>query len=391
MAQMIPTTQEIADIALTNFEASMGQTAPLNEKAFLRVMAALEALVTTGLYKYAAERAKQTLALTASSGGLDLIGTEFNTPRKQPVSAVLTATLPGTDDVVIPSSTEFIGNANEARYFMSNAPTIISGVAMLTLTAEVSGVNGNLVVGDELTIVSQVAGAETVATVTVEDTTGADRETDAAYRPRVLFAEQAVTGGGNATDHKIWAEQVEGCYRAFAYAGRPTGEGTSYPGDRQVYVEADTSIEPDGIPISGLLDSVRESLTTDPDTGLSRPGLGQNDANLWVEAITRLEIDVIVTTLSTPSGQLAAVKAAIEPALTAYLVGIAPFVIGTDLEQYRNDLITGTALSGVVQGILDATGSSAVSTTFEIAATPTSSYQLTVGELAKRGTVTYAV
>lgn len=389
MALTIPTTQELADQTLARMESALGQTSPINEKAFLRVLAAMEAMVTTGLYKFAAERSKQTLALTATGSGLDLIGNEFSTPRKLAVGAVLTATLPGINGTVIPSSSEFIGGANGVRYFMSDSPTVTGGVATLTLTAESPGVIGNLQASDVLTIVSQVAGATTVATVTAVVTTGADGETDAAYRPRVLFAERAVTGGGNATDHKIWAEQVEGCYRAFAYAGRPTG--TDYPGDRTVYVEADASLDPDGIPTSGLLDSVRGSLTTDPDTGYSRPGLGQQDANLWVEPITRVTIDVIVTALVTPSGQTATVKTAIEEALRVYLIGIAPFVVGTDLEQYRNDLITGTALSGVVQDILDATGSSAVSTAFEISAVPTASYQLTGGELAKRGTVTYAV
>lgn len=389
MALTILTTQQLADQALANLEASLNQTAPLNEKAFLRVLAAVQALTTTGLYKYASERARQTLAITATGADLDLIGAEFDVIRKPSASAVLTATLPGINGTTVPSSTSFIGAANGVEYFLSASVLTIGGVATLSMTAETPGVNGNLQVSDTLDIVSPVAGMEQTATVTAVTGTGAEEETDAAYRARVLFAERSVTGGGNATDYKIWAEGTEGCYRAFAYSGRPTG--TSYPGDRTIYVEADATIDPDGIPTAGLLASVRENVLIDPITGLSRPSIGMQDDNLWVEPISRVTIDPVVTTLATPAGQTASVRTAIEAALTSYLIGIAPFVVGTDLEQYRNDLITNTALSSVVQGVLEATGSSAVSTSFEIAATPTSIYQLVGGELAKRGTVTYAI
>lgn len=389
MALTIPTTQELADQALANLEAALNQTAPLNEKAFLRVLAAVEALTATGLYKFAAERSKQVLALTATGSDLDLIGAEFNVIRKPAISAVLAATLPGINGTIIPATAGFIGAPNNANYFIGTSVEIIGGVATLSLTAEIPGVDGNLQISDTLTIISPVAGAGQTAAVTALTTTGTEEETDEAYRQRVLFAERSVTGGGNATDHKIWAEQVEGCFRAFAYAGRPTG--TSFPGDRSVYVEADSTIDPDGIPPSGLLDDVRESLTTDPDTGQSRPGLGQQDANLWVEPITRVLVDVTVTTLVTPSGQEASVKADIDSALALYLISIAPFVVGVDSENFRNDLITDPALSSIVQDILDSTGSSASGVTFEVATIPTSSYQLLGGELAKLGAVTYAV
>lgn len=381
----IPTTQEIADQNLARLETALGQTSPVNERAFLRVLAVVEALGMTGLYKLGIERSKQNLALTATSTDLDLIGAEYETIRKPAVATVLTVTLPALTDTVIPAITSFMSASNGVRYYVDASVIAIAGVATLSLTAESVGVVGNLQVGDTLTIVSPVAGATVTATVTALTIVGAVTETDAAYRPRVRFAMRATTGGANATDHKIWSEAVAGVLRAYPYSGRPTG--TSYPGDRTVYIEADSGV--DGIPDAGLLVEVRVAINSDPVTGLSRPTLGLTDSTLWVEPIIRTAIDVEITGLVYLAGTEVAVKAAILTALTAYVDTMIPFIDGIDLLQERNDLVTDLVLSGVVQEVLTAYGASATDVTFKVAAAPLMTYQLSGGEMAKRGVVTY--
>lgn len=385
MALTILTTQELTDQALANLEAKLNQTAPLNEKAFLRVLAAVQALSDTGLYKFAAERAKQTLALTATGADLDLIGEEFEVIRKPSASAVLTATLPGIESTIIPTTASFVGAPNKVTYFMSASVAVVGGVATLSLTAEAPGVDGNLQIGDTLTIAAQVAGAEQTATVTAVTDTGAEEELDDAYRARILFAERATTGGSNATDHKIWAEEAAGVNRAFPYAGKPPElELTSYPGDRTVYVEADTTIDPDGIAPQSLLDDARDTINTDPETGLSRPALGLTDSTLYVQSIFRTPIAVEIKNLQTPSGGIAEVKAEVDAALTAYFFSIAMFVEGVDLAQDRNDLITEVSISRIVQEVLEGRESTATSVRFKLDYTPfITSYRLEPGELTK--------
>jgi uncharacterized phage protein gp47/JayE len=384
MALRIPTTQELADQNLAGLEGALGQTAPVGDKAFLRVLAVVEALAATGLYKLAAERIKQVLALTATGSDLDVLGAEYNTTRHAAEATRLTIALPALSATIIPITAEFIGVANGVRYLMESSVEAVAGVATCTVIADVLGAVGNLAVTDTLNIASPVAGAETVAAVTVVDNTGADTETDAAYRPRVLFAMRSTTGGSNATDHKVWAEEVAGVLRAFPYAGRPAGEGTSYPGDRTVYIEADSGV--DGVPAAGLLTEVRTALATDPVTGLGRTTLGLTDSTLWVEAITRTAANITITTLVTPSGQEATVKAAIVDALTIYFAAVVPFVVGVDLEQDRNDRVTAVSVADIVQDVLTATGSSASAVACSLGAT----YQLTLGTLLKLGTMTYA-
>lgn len=391
MAFKIPTTKELNGQILSNLEGQVGQSAPLQDKAFLRVLAAMLALSQTGLYKFGAERAKQNLALTATGADLDLIGAEYGVIRKAAESAVLAATITGTNGTTVPATASFIGDANGVRYFLDASALIAGGSAPLSMTAEEPGASGNLQPGDTLTIVSPVAGAAATATVTALSNTGAEEETDAAYRPRVLFAMRATTGGSNAVDHKIWAEGVAGVFRAFPYSGKPLASvALSYPGDRTVYIEADRSIHPDGVPPAGLLDDVRAALNTDPETGKARPALGLIDSTLYVEPITRTGVIVEIKALSTPAGQEADIRADIETALESYFSGLVMYIEGVDLLQDRNDLITTLTVADVVQDVLTGRGASAQRVRFRLATTPfVSSYRLEPGELVKLSSVSY--
>ena len=395
MPYQIPTTLEQFEIFLANLEARLNQTSPLNDKAFNRVLAAAEAMSFTSLAKFAAYNVKQVLIITSFGEGLDVHGAELDLPRKLAEATVLTATLPGTNTTVIPQTIDFIGAANGVRYFLDSSATIgtpTSGVAELTMTAETLGAVGNLQSGDTLSIGTQVAGAETVATVAVITgeteailNTGADRETDEAYRVRLLDRIRAIFGGGNAADYRQWAQEVAGVTRAYPYAGKPVAFLLeSSPPDRTVYVEADTTIDPDGIAPQSLLDEVRDTITTDPVTGLARQPLGLTDDTLFVESISRTEFFVEIRTLTISDDLVAKAKAEILDALTAYFILIKPFVDGLDSILDRNDKITDLTVSNVVQDVLSANGGTAAGVSFgQSEGESLPEYQLSPGELAK--------
>ena len=389
MSYVIPTLQQLYEAHLSRLESQIGQDSPINDKAFLRVLAATEAGLDIGHYKYAADAALQNFALTATNAGLDRIGNDNSTPRKQAETAVLTATLPATTGTVVPVNREFVADANGLRYRTESEVTAVAGVATITIRCVETGTNGNLEIGDTLQISSQISGAETEATVTVIDTSGVDKESDTEYRPRVLFAQRAITGGGNATDHKIWAESVTGVKRAFPYAGKPSG--VSYPGDRTVYVEATTSINADGIAPSGLLDSVRAAINTDPNTGLSRELLGLTNDTLYVQSIIRTEIFVEIRDLSVSAEKEFLCKNDIQTALSLYLRAIAPYVDGVDLPQERSDSITTLTMSEIIQDVLFSYGATAQGVGFGLViGTFVPLYFLNPGELTKLGGIIYA-
>lgn len=391
MSLNIPTTKELKERNVSAIESQINQTTPATDKAFNRVLAGLMALTDTELYKFATERSLQNFALTATGEDLERIGAEFGVVKKPAEAAVLTVQVVGVTGSILPITQKYIGELNSLAYSQAAPVTAVAGVAELDITCDILGVTGNLNVSDTLKLDSQVAGFEGTATVTVVVNIGADIETEASFRERVLFAERAVTGGGNVTDYKIWAEEVAGVKRVYSFAGKPFDIiAESFPGERTVYVEATEAVDPDGIPPTGLIDEVRAAINNDPDTGVSRPPLGIVDDSLYVEPIIRTEFFVQIENLAVDLDIETEVKVDIETALEKYFLSIQPYVEGIDLPQQRDDFVTEPSVSEVVQDILAVNGGSA----YEV------QFGLTVGvfipiktlnpnELAKLGGITY--
>src|SRR4030042_3287168 len=167
MSYPIPTLAEINTNHKARLESAIGQTSPTNDKAFISTLAKTEAAEDIGLYKFAADRSKQNLALTATGDDLDRIGNDNSVARKAAQTAILTATMTATTGVTIPATIDFISDANGLRYRPVAPVVAVANVATLSLKCVVSGSQGNLDVGETLEIASQIAGAPTTATVTV--------------------------------------------------------------------------------------------------------------------------------------------------------------------------------------------------------------------------------
>jgi uncharacterized phage protein gp47/JayE len=347
--------------------------------------------IGTGNYKYAAERVLQNLALTATGDDLDLIGNNYNVPRKAAEAAQFTITLPGINGTIIPITVDFVGDANGIRYSVDASATITGGIATINVTAKTVGVAGNLNISDTMQLGRVIPGAESTATITVVTNTGAERESDDDYRIRILDVIRATPGGGNSADYRIWSQEVAGVARAYPFAGLPvTSSLISAPPDRTVYIEATTDIDPDGIAPQSLLDEVRATITADPETGISRQPLGLTDDTLYVESIVRTTFFVTISGLVISANQEAQVKADIDTALTAYFRSIMPYVDGLDSPLDRNDTITDPSVSAIVNDVVSAAGGSVESVAFDI--TPGSSipkYQVNLNELGKLGAVSY--
>lgn len=391
MSIPIPKTQKIIDDNIARIEGQLNQTTPDNDKSFNKVIATMEGMEDAQLYRFAIERAKQNLALTATKEDLDLIGREFGVIRKAAEAASFTITIPGTNGTIVPVGTDFIGDANGILYFSTAAATVAAGIATVEITADQIGTDGNLEVSDTLTIGTQIAGLESTGTITVITNLGVDEETDDSYSIRVLDKERAPGGGGNTADYRNWSQEVAGVARAYPYSGLPFGStAVSSPPERTVYVEAETSIDPDGIAPQALLDDVRDSITTDPNTGIARQPLGLTDDTLYVESITRLSIFTEIRNLDVEASIESQVKSDIEDAVELYLRTIAPFIPGLDPEDERMDTITDPVMSQVVQDVVGAAGGTCEAVSFGLTSgTTIPSYTLNPGELTKNGGINY--
>jgi len=386
----IPTTQEITERNVTNIESSINQSSPLNDKAFIRVLSAMEAMNYTELYKFAVERALQNLAITATGDDLDLIGKNYDFPRKAAEAAQYTIELPALDGTLISQIRTFTGNDNGALYTIDADATAAGGVATINVTAEDTGVAGNLEIADEMTIDTPVPGAEDVAAITIILNTGAEEETDDAYRVRILDIIRTSGGGSNTADYRRWAQEVAGVARAYPYSGRPVDDPSAPPPARTVYIEADTTIDPDGLAPTSLLDEVRDTINIDPETGISRPALGTTDDTLFVQSIIRTGFYVEVRNLTVSASIEAQVKADISSALTTFFLLLDPFVDGLDPVSERNDNINDLKVSSVVNDVITAAGGSATGVGFGVVlAVFLSEYNLDPGEKAKLISVSY--
>jgi hypothetical protein len=164
----------------------------------------------------------------------------------------------------------------------------------------------------------------------------------------------------------------------------------SLPGDRTVFIEAIEAIDPDGIPPQNVLDEARDSINTDPVTGQTRPPLGETDQHLFVIAITRRDVFVEVTGLSVDSTKEASAKSAIQSSVSEHLKSLVPYIDGLSVEIERNDRISSVTISQVINDVLKSFGGFAedIRIGLEVGVF-ISSYQLTQGELAKLGSITY--
>lgn len=392
--QTFPTISELKAQFLQEYESQIGQSSPLNNKAYLRIKSAVMAGIATLMQREVQTNTKENLAISASRAGLITIGNEYDLLIKDEQAAIIDATIPATTGTVIPAGTNFSGDDNGLLYYNAAPVTAAAGIATLELTCRTLGVVGNLIAAQTLTISRNIAGVTGLtATVTGTDTAGADAEDTEDYRQRVLDIIRAPGGGGNSADYRNWAQEAANVVRAFPYAGLPFDDplAPGAPPERTVYIEASTDIDPDGIPDAATLAAALASITTDPVTSQDRQPLGLTNDTLYVEPIRRTAFYNLITNAVFIAGTEAQVKADITTALNQYYLSLNPFVQGLDIDADRNDKITPTSVSEIVQGVLAANSASADRVQFGDGVGVTlDNYQLGQGEKAKNGGTTYA-
>ena len=228
MSLTIPTFQDLVDVSVSHYETSLGQDAPLTSKSFARILGYAQALLTLALYKLAAERKLQNLALTATDEDLELLGEEYGVDRQAAIATELVLTCTGTNGIDIPAGTVFIGDSNGLRYYTQALVTIASGTATPTVTCYTSGVDGNLLVSDTLTLSSPITGIDNSAVVASISVAGIDQEDLEVYRRRVLDKIQTTGGGSNSADFRNWGQETSNITRVFPYSGTPVRQSVEF-------------------------------------------------------------------------------------------------------------------------------------------------------------------
>ena len=399
MSLQTPTTKQISENIIAQLEASLNQTIPLLPKSFLRVLAKALSGVFILLYKYGGFMFLQIFVQTASAKSTVVNGQTIvpltNWGRLigvgDPVAATNAELL--IDITVenqtgsLPSNTQLVSTSNGVTYITIGAVLLDSPTVQATIRAVSdqsggggAGTIGNLNPGDVVSFANPIANVSRNATVDSQVVTGADAESTDAYRARVIDRFQKRPQGGAYADYEQWGEEAAGIINVYPYTGDP--------GQVDVYSEAtvESSGDPDGIPTVAQLQAVLDLINLDSDGLASR-----RNANAFVNSlpITRTSFDVTVTGISGVD-DLATVQTDVTTALTEYFLSVEPFIVGLSVPP-RQDQITNTRVSAIVEDIVTAAGGTFISAVFFETGSTTglTTYILGEGEKAKVDTVSF--
>ena len=360
MSLTTPTTKEISDNIIAQLEASLNQTIPLLPKSFLRVLAKVLAGVFILLYKYGGFMFLQIFVQTASANETIVNGKSIIPLTEwgrligvgDPVAATQAELL--IDITVenqvgsLPSGTQLVSALNGVTYITIGAVLLDAAIVQANIRAvsDQSGGGGAGAIGnlDPGAIVSFANPLANVARDTVVDSqvvTGANAEATEVYRQRIIDRFQKRPQGGAYVDYEIWGEEVAGVINVYPYT-------SDNPGQVDVWVEANTDTDPDGIPTTAQLEAVLDSINLD-ENGLASRRPANALANTF--AITRVGFDCTVTGLTVDN--LATVQANIQTAITEFFLDAEPFIDGLTIPP-RFDRITRSALIGLVEDIVSA-------------------------------------
>lgn len=400
MSLSTPTTAEISDNIIAQLEATLNQTIPLLPKAFMRVLAKALAGVFVTLYKYGGYIFLQMFVQTASDQDTTILGVLVN-PLKfwgrligvgDPVAATSAELL--IDITVItqvgslPSGTQMVSAANGVTYLTVGAVVLNAPVVQATILAvsdqgggDGSGVIGNLTAGEVVSFANPLTNVSRDAAVVSQSVTGADAEATDVYRQRVLDRFQKRPQGGALADYEEWGEEAAGIINVYPYTA-------ATPGQVDVYSEATIASagNDDGIPTTAQMTSVLDLINFDSN-GLAN----RRNAGAFVNSlpIVRVSFDVTVAGIAGVS-DLATTQATVTAALEEYFRSTENFIPGLSVPP-RNDQITATRVSAIVEDIVTAEGGTFTAATFQITGFGGSLpiYSLGEGEKAKAANVVY--
>lgn len=207
MAFETPTLSELTTRIETDVEARMTGADAKLPRSNLHVQARVQAGTAHGLYGFIRNEKKNIWPTTAEGDLLDdNHGATWGVRRLDAAFASGNVTFTGTDGTVIPVG-RLARRADGVEFVTSSEATIAAGSAAVVMTAVWAGADGNASAGAAVTLISPIAGVTSAGAVAAGGLTGgADRETDAAYRQRILDRIQQPPHGGADFDYLKWAK-----------------------------------------------------------------------------------------------------------------------------------------------------------------------------------------
>lgn len=195
----------------------------------LRVIAAVLAGASFDELAYLDYQVAQLLPDRNEAEWLERWGALKDVSRKTAVRSVGVVTIEGTVGAVVPQGT-VLRRGDGVEILTEDELTLVGDSAEAAVRASLGGVSGDCAAGTVLRFLTTPAGVADTATVTTDLAGGADTESDATLRGRVLRALREPGHGGDKRDWERWALAVPGVTRVWTAEALPTPGGvTLYP------------------------------------------------------------------------------------------------------------------------------------------------------------------
>lgn len=211
-----PTPFELRERLAAEIQAALPGADARVRRSIEEVMVRITAIASNDLHGHLAWAAEQLLPDTAETELLDRHGAIWGIGRRPAAPARGPVSLVGTAGTVIPAGTEF-RRADDARYTLDGAVSLIAGLGTGQVTAVLGGAGGDALAGQPLTAIAPVIGL-TSAAIAPPGLQGRDVEDDGTLRARIIARIQTPPSGGTREDYLAWALAVPGVERAFVFA-----------------------------------------------------------------------------------------------------------------------------------------------------------------------------
>lgn len=388
----IPTISQLRTAILADISTQFGSGIPTFGKNFLRAIAYVQAARLKLYYLGIASLQKNIFIDTADpealGGTLERFGRiKLNRNPFPATAAQYTIQVTGSIGATIVSSTTFKSNDDSAHpgilYVLDNTYVLVATTASILVRALTPGLDGQLAVGNGLTLTAPIANVNSGATVlseTVEPLAAEDLE---AYRTNGIEAYRLEPQGGAPGDYRLWALDAQGVLQTYPYAK------SGVTGEVNLFVEATIADSTDGkgTPSAGLLTAVQTVVEFDPDTTKPLNERGRRPLGAFIVhylPITPQTIDIKITGFV---GLTAAIQASILSAMTDSLTSVRPFVGGADVLANKNDIFS---TNSIISIILQANpGSQFTSIELKVGGSPVSTVTFTAGFIPFLNSVTY--
>lgn len=312
----IPTVSEITERVRDDYNTRFSGEDSRLRRHFGWVISAVIAGAVRLLFLFLAFILRQVLPDTATDDYLVRWAAVWGLTRNPATTATGTVTFTGTAATVIAAGTlvETRDDDDNLIQYSVDAPggTIPGGGTLsLAVTATTSGVDGNQSTGAILDLPTPIVNVDPSVTVDAPGLTGgADEETDAALRVRLLARLRDPPQGGAEADYEQWVRDTDGLSGTVDQVQVYGAEDAGGLGEGMVRVLFTLQMEAGGapadvIPVAGdvtLVDAYLNDTSRRPVT-----------AGITVEAPTSNAIDLDITL----SPNTAAVQAAVDAEIDA--------------------------------------------------------------------------